>query len=99
MKLILYAILGYASFVGGSTIKHYIELNATNDAMYAPIFVTAGAFLAIAATTTIYVNLDQYGKQELIREVLGQVQVVKVATLGAVDGLGTMAVVKLLAGN
>jgi hypothetical protein len=96
MKLTLYALLGYVSFVGGSTIKKYIEINATHDAMYAPIFAIAGAFVAVAATTTtLYMNLDQYGKQEMLSEVLGQGLLTKVAVLGAAGGLGAMAIVKL----
>jgi uncharacterized membrane protein YdjX (TVP38/TMEM64 family) len=96
MKLTLYALLGYVSFIGGSTIKKYIEINAAEDAMYAPIFAIAGAFVAMTATTTtLYVNLRQYGKQDMLSEVLGQELVMKVAVLGAAGGLGAMAIVKL----
>jgi hypothetical protein len=96
MKLTLYALLGFTSFVGGSTIKQYIELGATNDAMYAPIFAAAGTLLAIMITNTIvYDYLGQLGNQKQFGEVLRQVLTLKVAILGAGGGLAAMAIVKL----
>jgi ABC-type transport system involved in cytochrome c biogenesis permease subunit len=96
MKVLLYAVLCYVSFIGGLTIKHYIELNANNDFVYAPIFALAGAFVALMmTTTTLYMALAQYGRQDMLREVLPQRLVMKIGALGAASGLAIMAIVKL----
>lgn len=96
MKLLLYVVLCFTGFVGGLTIKHYIEINAPSDFVYIPIFATSGALVAIMATITItYVYLEQFGNQRQFGDVLGQVLTLKVLGIGAFLGLAALAIVKL----
>jgi hypothetical protein len=96
MKLLLYVVLCFTSFVGGLTIKRYIDINAPSDFVYIPIFATAGALVAIMATITItYVYLEQFGNQRHFGDVLGQVLSLKVLSSGAFLGLAALAIVKL----